>query len=62
MGVVVAMMQNQCASNGFISAQNHCCINNPTHTQEGGSIAKWLACWTQAQKGLGSNHSRDTVG
>jgi len=20
----------------------------------GGSVAKWLACWTQAQKGLGS--------
>jgi len=22
----------------------------------------WLACWTQAQKGLGSNRSRDAVG
>jgi len=21
----------------------------------GGSIAEWLACWTQAQKSLGSN-------
>ena len=21
----------------------------------GGSVAEWLACWTQAQKGLGSN-------
>ena len=28
----------------------------------GGSIAEWLACWTQAQKGLGSNRSRDAVG
>ena len=28
----------------------------------GGSVAKWLACWTQAQKGLGSNRSRDAVG
>ena len=27
----------------------------------GGSVAKWLACWTQAQKGLDSNRSRDTV-
>ena len=27
----------------------------------GGSVAKWLACWTQAQKGLGSNRSRDAV-
>jgi len=29
---------------------------------EGGSVADWLACWTQAQKGLGSNRSRDAVG
>jgi len=27
-----------------------------------GSVAEWLACWTQAQKGLGSNSSRDAVG
>ena len=26
----------------------------------GGSVAEWLACWAQAQKGLGPNHSRDT--
>jgi len=29
---------------------------------EGGSVAEWLACWTQAQKGPGSNSSRDAVG
>jgi len=29
---------------------------------EGGSVAEWLACWNQAQKGLGSNRSRDAVG
>ena len=27
-----------------------------------GSVAEWLAFWTQAQKGLGSNRSRDAVG
>jgi len=27
----------------------------------GGSVAEWLACWTQAQKGPGSNRSRDSV-
>ena len=28
----------------------------------GGSVSEWLACWTQAQKGPGSNHSlRQTV-
>jgi len=25
-------------------------------------VAEWLACWTQAQKGPGSNRSRDAVG
>jgi len=27
----------------------------------GGSVAEWLACWTQAQKDPGSNRSRDAV-
>ena len=27
-----------------------------------GSVAEWLACWTQAQEGLGSGRSRDDVG
>ena len=30
--------------------------------KQGGSVAEWLACWTQAQKGPGSNRSRDAVG
>jgi len=28
----------------------------------GEPVAEWLACWTQAQKGLGSNRSRGAVG
>jgi len=28
----------------------------------GGSLAERLACWTQVQKGPGSNRSRDAVG
>ena len=28
----------------------------------GGSVAEWLACRTQAHKGLGSNRSRNAVG
>ena len=32
------------------------------HTNMGGSVAERLACWTQAQKGLGSNRSRDAIG
>jgi len=31
----------------------------PSVKKEGGSVAE---CWTQAQKGLGSNRSRDAVG
>ena len=27
----------------------------------GGSVAEWFACWTQEQKSLGSNRSRDAV-
>jgi len=27
-----------------------------------GSVTEWLACWTQALKGPGSNCSRDVVG
>ena len=27
-----------------------------------GSVAEWLACWTQAQKSSCSNRSRDAVG
>jgi len=26
------------------------------------SVAEWLARWTRAQKGLGSNRNRDAVG
>jgi len=33
-----------------------------THVGRGGSVAEWLACGTQAQKGPGSNRSRDAVG
>ena len=31
-------------------------------TKQGGSVAEWLACWTQAQKGQGSDRSCDAVG
>ena len=27
-----------------------------------GSVAEWLACWTQAQKGPGSNRNHDAAG
>ena len=34
----------------------------PNSSIRGGSVTEWLACWTQAQKGLGSNRSRNAVG
>jgi len=34
----------------------------PSYWLRGGSVAEWLACWTQAQKGPGSNRSREAVG
>ena len=32
------------------------------HRGVAGSVAEWLACWTEAQKGPGSIRSRDAVG
>ena len=46
-----SLLTTPAASNEFC-----CCLCNL-----GGSVAEWLACWTQAQKGLGSNRSRDAV-
>jgi len=37
-------------------------VFNFSKAEKSGSVAEWLACWTQAQKGLGSNRSRDAVG
>jgi len=37
-------------------------IAAPTRQRAGGSVAEWLACWTQAQYGPGSNRSCDAVG
>ena len=36
--------------------------DNSKYDRRGGSVAERLACWTQAQKGPGSNRSRDAVG
>jgi len=37
-------------------------LSNSLLIPPGGSVAEWLACWTQAQKGPGSDRSRDAVG
>ena len=36
-------------------------LNSLLRQLMGGSVAEWLACWTQAQKGPGSNRSRYAV-
>jgi len=38
------------------------CIYIHLQYREGGSVAEWLACWTEALKGPGSNRSHDAVG
>jgi len=54
-------------STGFIYT-DHVKFTDSVHyvstalSRQGDLVAEWLACWTQAQKGLGSNRSRDAVG
>jgi len=38
------------------------CVYKKVIIKFGGSVAEWLACWTQGQNGLGSNRSRDADG
>ena len=49
-------------SASMLSAGIEFIIGLNINTVKRGSVAEWLACWTQAQKGLGSNRSRDAVG
>jgi len=48
-----------CSSRQRKSAEN---LYTNRRSSVSGSVAEWLACWTQAQKGPGSNRSRDAVG
>jgi len=54
--------------NVVVHLDRHLYQHTHTHTRTQwvarwcGSVAEWLACWTQAQKGPGSNRSRDAVG
>ena len=52
-GYILLRLFNFCLLYLFIY---FCC-----HIRKGVSVAEWLACWTQAQKGLGSNRSRDAL-
>jgi len=42
--------------------KNHCAVYYNFRHIFVPYVADWLACWTQTQKGLGSNRSRDAVG
>jgi len=44
-------------SNNTIIVLSHPQYTLHTFSLNGGSVAEWLACWTQAQYGLGSNRS-----
>jgi len=58
------------SSNGFVYHQSTvvytCHTDNLNFellvSKQVDSVAEWLECWTRAQKGLGSNRSRDAVG
>ena len=47
------VVQNYCYNKVVQIIQPYLFICDPV-ALNGGSVAKWLACWTQAQKGLGS--------
>ena len=47
------VVQNNCYNKVVQIIQPYLFICDPV-ALNGGSVAKWLACWTQAQKGLGS--------
>jgi len=44
-----------------VNHRNSSWNNVNCNSNKGGSVAEWLACWTQAQKGLSSYRSRDAV-
>ena len=46
---------------GVVACASLMCVLKYLLTYMGGSVAEWLACWTQAQKGPGSNRSHDAV-
>jgi len=49
----------QCAKQFSVSRRRVCsCLSEAWS----GSVAECLVCWTQAQKGPGSNRSHDAVG
>jgi len=61
---VCAKLVGATSSDGFYSANEDLSTRFfiRSNGNMGGSVAEWLACWTQAQKGPGSNRSRDAVG
>ena len=64
----VHIISSSCASSSskLVSKvyMRHChyCYCHYTDDAWCGWVAEWLACWTQVQKGLSSNRSRDAVG
>jgi len=51
------------AGTGVLSAvRRRTALRSTGNSSASGSAAEWLACWTQAHWGLGSNRSGDAVG
>jgi len=51
-----------CCSIVYLHQKVSQCSQSANTGSLSGSVAEWLACWTQARKGMGSNRSRDAVG
>jgi len=61
-GVSAAVPTPRCVAAQSTEPQTHIIYVSIYLLGRGGSVAEWLACWAQAQKGPGSNRSRDAVG
>jgi len=61
--VVAALLCRRCCDVTSVYSHFHAsrCGLYICRYHNGGSAAEWLACWTRAQKGLGSNRCRDAV-
>ena len=66
--IIITIITNNChalspsGSLGRLLAETNSWNLHTVHSNRGGSVAEWLACWTQAQKGPVTNRSRDAVG
>ena len=59
--IAIFIISSSSSSSGGGSGGSKCSRTICGFKWGSGSVAEWLACWTQAQKGPCSNRSRDAV-